>query len=131
MVQTSYTEARANLAALLDRAVEDRETVIISRRGKADVALIAADELASLQETVHLLRSPRNAARLLAALERAERGEGVRMTPDELRRSVGLDDGEAARLRPRPRLPGRPAALGGRGAAHRRAHPRPGERRAA
>ncbi|HEY8742373.1 MAG TPA: type II toxin-antitoxin system prevent-host-death family antitoxin [Chloroflexota bacterium] len=90
MVHASYTEARANLAALLDRATNDRETVIIARRGTPDVAMIAADELASLQETVHLLRSPRNAARLLAALERAERGEGIRMSPDELRVELGL-----------------------------------------
>jgi antitoxin YefM len=88
VVHTSYTDARAHLAALLDRATNDRETIIISRRGAADVALIAADELESLQETVYLLRSARNAARLLAALDRAERGEGVRMTLDELRASL-------------------------------------------
>jgi len=81
---------RATPAALLDRATNDRETVIIARRGTPDVAMIAAYELASLQETVHLLRSPRNAARLLAALERAERGEGIRMSPDELRVELGL-----------------------------------------
>jgi antitoxin YefM len=70
-IQTSYTEARSNLARLCNQVTEDRETVIITRRGAADVALIAADELVSLQETAHLLRSPRNAARLLAALNRA------------------------------------------------------------
>ena len=90
MVQTSYTEARAHFAALLDRAAQDRETVIIKRRGAADVAMLAADELRGLEETVHLLRSPRNAARLLAALERAERGEGIRMTVDDLRAELGL-----------------------------------------
>ena len=92
MVSTSYTEARAHLATLLDRVTNDRETVIITRRGSADVAMIAADELESLQETIHLLRSPRNAARLLAALDRAERGEGIRMTPEELRASLGLGE---------------------------------------
>jgi len=90
VVQTSYTEARAHFAALLDRAAQDRETVIIKRRGAADVAMLAADELRGLEETVHLLRSPRNAARLLAALERAERGEGIRMTVDDLRAELGL-----------------------------------------
>lgn len=92
MVQASYTEARAHLAALLDRVATNRETVIITRRGSADVAMIAADELESLQETVHLLRSPRNAARLLVALDRAERGEGIRTTPEELRASLGLGE---------------------------------------
>ena len=70
-IQTSYAEARGNLARLCDQVTEDRETVIITRRGAADVALITADELVSLQETAHLLRSPHNAARLLAALNRA------------------------------------------------------------
>ena len=70
-IQTSYTEARASLASLCDRVTEDRETVIITRRGAQDVALIAADELAGLVETAHLLRSPKNAARLLTALNRA------------------------------------------------------------
>ena len=91
MAQTSYTEARAHLAALIDRAVNDRETIIITRRGSADVALIAADELASLEATIHLLRSPRNADRLLAALGRADRGEGVRMSPDELRADLNFE----------------------------------------
>ena len=70
-IQTTYTDARARLASLFDRATEDRETVIITRRGKPGVALIAADELVSLQETAHLLRSPKNAERLLRALGRA------------------------------------------------------------
>jgi antitoxin YefM len=91
-VRTTYSEARAKLAHLLDTATDDRETVIISRRGRPDVALIAADELAGLLETAHLLRSPRNAERLHAALQRAREGGGTPMTLDELRRDVGLDD---------------------------------------
>jgi antitoxin YefM len=91
-IHTTYTEARANLARLWDRATQDRETVIISRRGADDVAMIAADELASLQETAHLLRSPANAARLLAALQQALRNEGQPTTVDDLRREVGLVD---------------------------------------
>ena len=89
-VQTTYTDARANFARLCDRATQDRETIIIKRRGAPDVAMIAADELSSLQETVHLLRSPRNAMRLLKSLERALQGTGKPQTVDELRREVGL-----------------------------------------
>ncbi len=89
-IETSYTEARANLAKLCDRVVADRETVIITRRGAARVALIAADELSSLEETAHLLRSPANAARLLSALDRALSGGGEPTTIDDLRRDVGL-----------------------------------------
>jgi antitoxin YefM len=69
---------------------EDRETVIIKRRGHADVALVAADELASLEETAHLLRSPRNASRLLTALNRALEGAEQPQSVEELRRELGL-----------------------------------------
>jgi antitoxin YefM len=88
--QTTYTEARANFARLWDQVVEDRDTVIITRRGAKDVALIAADELAGLQETAHLLRSPENARRLLTALNRAlQRTEAPRTIAD-LRQDLGL-----------------------------------------
>ena len=89
-IQTTYTEARADLARLLDQATHDRETVIITQRGADDVALIAADELASLQETAHLLRSPANASRLLRALERAVAGDEAPMSVSDLRRETGL-----------------------------------------
>ena len=84
MIQTSYSQARAKLASLYDHAVDDRETVIIKRRGKPDAALIAADELASLEATAHLLRSPENARRLLEAMEQADRGEGIVLTDQAL-----------------------------------------------
>jgi antitoxin YefM len=87
---TTYTDARAHLAMLLDRVTEDRETVIITRRNRDDVALIAASELASLLETVHLLRSPANAERLLAALDRAKVAAGSPTTLEELRQEFGL-----------------------------------------
>ncbi len=87
---TTYTQARANLARLCDRVTADRDVVIIHRRGAADVALIAADELSGLLETVHLLRSPRNAERLLAALAEANAGDGESRTVEELRRELRL-----------------------------------------
>lgn len=75
---------------MLDQATANREVVIIQRRDGDDVALIAADELTSLMETVYLSRSPANAARVLAALARARRGDGTPRTLDDLRREVGL-----------------------------------------
>jgi len=68
-IETTYTQARANLSSLLEKAGEDGETIIIRRRNGEAVALISAAELTSLKETAHLLRSPRNAERLLAALK--------------------------------------------------------------
>lgn len=69
---TTYTNARATLVALCEEVSSTREPVIIRRRNAADVALVSADELESPLETAHLLRSPRNAERLLAALSRAQ-----------------------------------------------------------
>jgi antitoxin YefM len=91
-LQTTYTDARARLAELLDRAGDDRETIIITRREHGDVALIAADELRSLEETAHLLRSPANARRLLAALERSLASDVTPMSIGELRREAGVDE---------------------------------------
>ncbi|HZB96386.1 MAG TPA: type II toxin-antitoxin system Phd/YefM family antitoxin [Herpetosiphonaceae bacterium] len=48
-IQSSYTDARAHLASLCDEVTENNEVVIIRRRGAADVALISAAELRSLQ----------------------------------------------------------------------------------
>jgi len=92
MVTKSYTEARAHLAELLDQVTADREPIFITRRGSATVALIAADELDALLETVHLLRSRTNAERLLTALARARTREGTPTTLDELTTDLGLDD---------------------------------------
>lgn len=94
MIRTTYTAARANLAALFDEVVENQEVVIVQRRGRADVALIAADELASLLETAHLLRSPANARRLLEAYRSITDPHVQPQTIEESRREVGLTDGD-------------------------------------
>lgn len=91
----TYTSAREQLATLLDRVTKDREIVIIQRRGSEDVAMISADELASLTETAYLLRSPQNAERILSALARALKNEGQSRSIDDLRREVGLEDKKA------------------------------------
>lgn len=93
-IQTTYTDARARFAELCDRALDDRQVVVIRRRGREPVALLAASELASLQETAHLLRSPKNARRLLNALERAKSREVAPQTVDDLRQELGLETRE-------------------------------------
>jgi antitoxin YefM len=94
-IEFTYTSAREQFASLLDRVTEDREVVIIQRRGAEDVAMIAADELASLTETAYLLRSPQNAERLLSALARALKQKGKPQSIEELRREVGLEEEKA------------------------------------
>ncbi len=89
-IHTTYTDARTRFASLCDAATINREVVIIRRRGTEDVALIAADELESLQETAHLLRSPKNARRLLVALERALQRSEKPETVERLMSEIGL-----------------------------------------
>lgn len=89
--ETTPTQLRSRLKRYLDEAVSSREPVMIRRRKGEDVALIAADELRGLLETMHLFRSPKNAARLLKSFADAERGKGAKMTMEQLRRAVGMD----------------------------------------
>jgi antitoxin YefM len=89
-IQTTYTHARSKLAALLDEVTENQEVVIITRRGAQDVAMISAAELSSLTETAHLLRSPKNAERLLTALNRALARTGTPQTLQEPRQEAGF-----------------------------------------
>ena len=93
-IHTTYTAAREHFAELWRRVEEDREAVVITRRGHADVALVAADELAGLLETAHLLRSPANARRLLAALQQALGDEGDVRTVADVKREFGLGPAE-------------------------------------
>jgi len=90
-IQITYTQARAQLAKVLEKVTNNRDIVIIQRRGREDVALISADELESLMETAYLLRSPKNAERLLAALGRALKDEGRKYSLPDLRREIGLE----------------------------------------
>jgi antitoxin YefM len=94
LIKMTYSRARENLAALLDQVTQDREIAIITRRGSEDVALVSADELSGLLETAHLLRSPANAKRLLAALQRAQKNKLMPTSLDKLRAELGLDGEE-------------------------------------
>ena len=90
VTETTYTSLRQKLASVLDRVANDREVVIIRRKGSKKVALVPADELMGLLETAHLLRSPKNAQRLLTALRRATGRKGKPESLEALRREMGL-----------------------------------------
>lgn len=92
MVQTTYTNLRARLAEYLDRAAEDNEIIFVNRKKSASVAMIAASELESLLETVHLLRSPENRRRLMEAYRRAEEQSVEPSSAEELFKEVGLGE---------------------------------------
>ncbi len=88
--KTTYTSARANFKRICDQVISTREAVVIHRGHGEDVALISADELDSLMETAHLLRSPANTERLQCALARAQKGRGKCASTASLRKQIGM-----------------------------------------
>lgn len=77
MQAVTYSEARNNLASMMDKTIEDRETIIITRRGGESSVLMSLDDFNSWKETEHLLSSPANAKRLLQAIENIKAGKGL------------------------------------------------------
>ena len=73
----TYSESRAKYAETLSKVVDDREEVIITRSGHEPVVMVALDDYESLKETAYLLKSPENARRLLASIDRLEHGGGA------------------------------------------------------
>lgn len=72
----SYSEARENLKSVIDRVVADHTPIAITRQRGEGAVLVSESDWASIEETLYLLRSPKNAARLLDAVRGLERGEG-------------------------------------------------------
>ena len=72
----TFTDARNGLAGTLDRVIHDREETVITRTGRESVVLVAQAEWDSIQSTLHLLSSPRNASRLREAIAELEQGGG-------------------------------------------------------
>ena len=91
VIETTYSNARQSLRALCDEVISTREPIFITRRGTENVALISADELISIMETVHLLRSPENARRLLTALNRAYENSVQTSSLEELKQELGVE----------------------------------------
>lgn len=99
---TSYTQARDNFVKVLEQVEQGDSIVVVQRRGHADVAMIAADELSSLLEQLYLLKSPANAKRLFAALEWSQQRLGespIHTTVEQLRAEMEaeLDQKEASK----------------------------------
>jgi antitoxin YefM len=90
MSTITYSTARDHLAEVWDKTVSTREPVIVSRRGAESIVMLPLEEWEGLQETAHLLRSPANARRLLAALNRLDSGEGDILSMESLERHSGI-----------------------------------------
>ncbi len=77
MITMSFTTARRQLAATIDRVSADQEAVVITRNGEEAAVLLSIEEYRALEETSYLLRSPVNAQRLLEAIAQLEASKGT------------------------------------------------------
>lgn len=77
MEAITYSAARANLAKTMEQVCDDHTPVIITRKNNKSVVLMSLDDYQALEETAYLLRSPRNAQRLMDAIAELESGHGV------------------------------------------------------
>ncbi len=72
----SYTAARQNLAKTMDKVCDDHETIIITRSNRQSVVMLSLSDYKALEETAYLLKSPKNAKRLLESILELENGKG-------------------------------------------------------
>ena len=76
MNAVTYSQARSNLAKTMDQVCDDHSPVIITRKNQRSVVMISLEDYQALEETAYLLRSPKNAQRLLESLAELRLGEG-------------------------------------------------------
>lgn len=74
----TYSEARSSLKAVLDSVYDDSDVTVISRRGGADAVVMSFDHYQSIMETMHLLSTPANAARLARSIAQHKAGKVLR-----------------------------------------------------
>jgi antitoxin YefM len=77
MSHVSYTELRSKLAKYMDKVCDSRTPLHVTRQNARTVVMISEDEYEGIMETLHLLQSPANAARLLRSIEEADKGQLV------------------------------------------------------
>lgn len=71
----NFSEARAHLKSVLDQVVNDADYTVIARRDAEDAVVMSLDQFNGLMETVHLLKSPANAAHLAKSIEQYRDGK--------------------------------------------------------
>lgn len=80
MSTITYTEARQKLAETMTRVCEDHAPVVITKQSDKPVVMMSLEDYEALLETAYLLRSPRNARRLLESIHELEDGDGQEHT---------------------------------------------------
>ncbi len=77
MNAVTYSQARSNLAKTMDKVCDDHSPMIITRKSQRSVVMISLEDYQALEETAYLLRSPKNARRLLEAIAELQTGGGT------------------------------------------------------
>ena len=78
----TYSTARASLKSVMDRAINDRTPVVVTRKNNEAVVVISLEDYNALQETMHLQRSPENAKRLGDSIAQLDAGQGIEKDVD-------------------------------------------------
>jgi antitoxin YefM len=73
----TYSQARSNLAKTMDKVCDDHSPIIVTRKNQRSVVMISLEDYQALEETAYLLRSPKNARRLLESVAELESGGGT------------------------------------------------------
>jgi len=73
----SYSDTRANLKEVMDRVVDDRAPVVVSRKRGESVVMVSLADWNAMEETLHLMSSPVNAQRLKEAIDQLDAGQGT------------------------------------------------------
>ena len=74
----TYSEARSKLAKTMEKVCDDHAPVIVTRKNSRSVVMMSLDDYEALEETAYLLRSPKNARRLLESIAELEAGGGTK-----------------------------------------------------
>jgi antitoxin YefM len=71
----NFSEARSGLKRVIDQVVDDADYTIISRRDAPDAVVMSLDTFNSMMETLHLMKTPANAAHLARSIEQFRSGQ--------------------------------------------------------
>jgi antitoxin YefM len=68
----SYTAVRNDFANTMNAICEDHTSVIITRSNAPSVVMLSLDDYNAMQETYYLIKSPKNAKRLMDSINEIE-----------------------------------------------------------
>ena len=72
----TYSDARARLKSLMDRVVQDKQEIVVTRKKGESVVVVSLETWNAVNETLHLLSTPKNTSRLRASIAQLDAGTG-------------------------------------------------------